>query len=144
MAERPDSLSIVVFSGDFERVHYALVLASGTAALGTPTTLFFTMGATRALLASDAEGIPGWRNLPAAENRTGGEADDDFRAKGVAGFEDLFAACVELDVRFLVCEMGLRALGLDRDSLRTDASFEHVGVATLMNGTSTDGSLLFI
>ena len=102
------------------------------------------MGATRALLAPDAAGVPGWQRLPAAGNRTGGAADDDFRAKGVAAFEDLFAACVELDVRFLVCEMGLRALGLERDSLRKDALFEHVGVATLMNGASADGSLLFI
>ena len=31
----PEKLSIVVFSGEFDKVHYALVLASAAAAMGT-------------------------------------------------------------------------------------------------------------
>ena len=42
--ERPEKLSIVVFSGDFDKIHYALVMASAAAAIDIPATLFFTMG----------------------------------------------------------------------------------------------------
>jgi peroxiredoxin family protein len=43
LAER-DRLSVVLLSGDFERVHYALCLASAAAALERPVTLFVTLG----------------------------------------------------------------------------------------------------
>ena len=45
----PDKLSIVVYSGKFDEVHYALVMASAAAAVGRPVTLFFTMDACIAL-----------------------------------------------------------------------------------------------
>ena len=38
-------LAIIVFSGDYDRVHYALAMASAAAAVSRPATLFFTMGA---------------------------------------------------------------------------------------------------
>ena len=36
--------------------------------------------------------------------------------RGVGDFETLLQACVELGARFIVCEMGLRSLGIDRAS----------------------------
>ncbi|NJO67759.1 MAG: hypothetical protein HC826_02220, partial [Rhodospirillales bacterium] len=65
------ALSIIAFSGDYERVHYALVLASAAAAIGGPATMFFTGEAIRALVGED-----GWRLLPAAGGAMGGEIDD--------------------------------------------------------------------
>ena len=55
-------LSIVVHSGAFDRVHYALMMAAAAAAVDRPVTLFFTMGATQALRRPD-----GWVNLSGAE-----------------------------------------------------------------------------
>ena len=45
----PEKLSLIVQSDDFDRVHYALVLASAALATGKPVTLLFAMAATRAL-----------------------------------------------------------------------------------------------
>lgn len=143
-AASPDKLSIVVFSGDFERVHYALVMASGAAAIGKPATLFFTMQACRALARPGEGGAPAWRALPADGNRLAGNVDDGFAARNVATFEELLAACVELGVRFLVCEMGLRAIGMDRGSLRDDVPIEEGGVVTFLSDASSDGAMLFI
>ena len=42
-SESPRKLSLVVFSGSFEKVHYALVMASAALASGREATLFFTM-----------------------------------------------------------------------------------------------------
>ena len=65
----PDKLSIVVFSGDFERVHYALATAAAAAAVDRPTTLFFTMEAIHALARRRGDGTPGWTALEGAATR---------------------------------------------------------------------------
>ena len=135
----PDKLSVVVFSGDFERVHYALAMASAAAAVDRPTTLFFTMAACHALGKRLTDGRPGWSALPGAPGR-----DAEFAARGVATFEELFEACVDLKVTMMVCEMGLRAKDLTTDDLCQD--FEHVegGIVTFLNDASRDGAMLFI
>ncbi|MBT3358254.1 MAG: hypothetical protein HN403_01345 [Rhodospirillales bacterium] len=138
----PDKLSIVVFTGDFDKVHYALVLASGAAAVGKAVTLFFTMDACHAL----KKGAASWRSLPTSrrDGKTGGDMDDGFADAGVATFEELLSACPELGVRFMVCEMGLKAIGLERADLRDDIPFEDGGVVTFVTDASADGTMLFI
>ncbi|TXL70188.1 hypothetical protein FHP25_35745 [Vineibacter terrae] len=131
------SLSIIALSGDFERVHYALAMASAARAVGRDVTLFFTQGALHALR-HDRHGRPGWAALPAdltSDGQTGAARDDDFKARGVGDFETLLAACVELGVRFIVCEMGLRAQGIDPASLRGDLVYEVAGIVTLLEAT---------
>ena len=139
MPAAPDKLSIVVFSGDFERVHYALSMAAAAAAIDRPATLFFTMGAIHMLGHRLDDGRPGWQALPGAAKR-----DAEFADRGVATFEELFSACVALDVKMLVCEMGLRAVGLTAAELRQDFSIGEGGVVTFLNDASADGAMLFI
>jgi peroxiredoxin family protein len=54
------------------------------------------------------------------------------RARGVAGFEELLQACTALEVEFMVCEMGLRTLGLTPDALRSEIPLGLGGLATLL------------
>lgn len=138
-------LALVVFAGAFDRVHYALVMAAAAAAIGRPVTLFFTMEACRLLLAPGPDGTPAWRRLSAGERKgTAGAMDDDFKRRGIGDFELLLTSCRELGVRFLVCEMGLRAIGLQRSDLRADVAIEEGGVVTFLNDVPTGGSVLFI
>jgi peroxiredoxin family protein len=132
VAER-ERLCIVLLSGSFERVHYGLCMASAAAALEQPVTLFVTLGALRALVAADATGRPGWMDLAGAEDAADGAAlDARNRARGVAGFEELLQSCTALEVEFMVCEMGLRTLGLAPDALRSELRLEPGGLATLL------------
>ncbi len=146
----PDKLSIIVYSGAYDRVHYALVLAAAAAAIGRQATLFFTMGACRALTRAGADGKPAWRRLPMSEDlgdnkaATGGARDDRYGKTGVATFEELLASCVQFGVKFMVCEMGLRAMGLEDDGLRDDVPIEAGGVVSFLNDASKDGAVLFI
>jgi peroxiredoxin family protein len=140
----PDKLSVLVLSGAYERVHYALVLASSAAAIGKPATLFFTDQALRALRRAEAGSAPGWRSLSATAGFDGGGVDDDYRARGVAGFEELLAACVELGVRFIACEMGLRAMNLEPFALRSDIPIEVAGVVTFLADASAKGAMLVL
>lgn len=143
---RPDKLSVIVYDGHFDKVHYALVMASAAAAIGRPVTLFFTMQACRALLKPGADGRPGWAALPLsdASGHDGGARDADYAAKKIGAFEELLAACVALEVRFMVCEMGLRAEGLDEAELRDDVPVEISGVVSFIGDASKDGAMLFI
>lgn len=135
----PDKLSIVVFSGEFDRIHYALVLAAGALASNRPVTLFFTMWAARALEAGG-----GWRRLKASDGRDGAGFDADLTARGAAGFEELLEACLALGASLMVCEMGLKALGLELAALRKDLAITPGGVVTFLADASRDGAMLFI
>jgi peroxiredoxin family protein len=142
---RPDKLSIIVFSGTFERVHYALVTAAASLAADIPATLFFTMGACRALAKPGAEGRPGWHGLPLAEEAGGAaERDHRFRQAGLAGFEDLLSACVALKTTVMVCEMGLKAEGMTLADLRDDIPVAPGGMVTFLADASRDGTVIFV
>jgi len=93
-------LSLIVRAGDYESVHYALALASAALAVNKPAVLFFTMSGLRALMGPPAT-LDDWGR------------DALMRERGVGDFETLLQACVELGARFIVCEMGLRALGIE-------------------------------
>lgn len=135
-----DKLSIVVFSGDFDRVHYALVMAAAAVASNTPVTVFFTMWAGRAL-----EKDQGWKRLRVSDGSMTAEAmDAQFKAKGVGTFEELLDACVALGVTFMVCEMGLKALCMDPDGLRDDVPVQGGGVVTFLADASKDGAMVFV
>ena len=132
MAEK-SRLSLVVFSGDFARVHYALAMAAGALSIGRPVTLFFTMGAIRALGRND-----GWRSMPGAEQ------DMEHADRGVGRFAELLEAVVELGGTVMVCEMGLRAIGLTQVDLRPDVPVVEGGIVTFLNQLDPGGSSLFI
>ena len=137
-AEAGRRLRVLLLGGTYDRAHYALATAATAGALDRPVTLFVTLGATRAFLGPDRDRRPGWARLPlspelSAPDCPDGEAlDARYRRRGVAGFEDLLEACRGLNVRFMVCEMGLRALDVDGGALRPDVAFEPGGLATLL------------
>lgn len=112
-----EPLGILLISGTHERAHYAFVMASGAAALGRTVVLFATNAGCKALL-KDLSGLD--------------DAARDVRIQqaGVAGLEELREAALELNVRTIACEAGLRAEGIDPAGLlpRTEVA----GVATFL------------
>jgi len=143
MTEGGERLAVIVHSGDVERVHYALALASAAAALNVPATLFFTMGGIRALLA-DKPGAPGWHALlPGESGRSPAEREALLEERGAATFAELLAACIELGVVFMVCEMGLRAAGIAASDLRADVAIRQGGIVTLLR-EAEGGKIVFV
>ncbi|HZH27370.1 MAG TPA: DsrE/DsrF/DrsH-like family protein [Azospirillaceae bacterium] len=132
------SLAVIVQSGGFDHVHYALVMASTAAATGRRTVLFFTGRALRALA-----GPQGWLELDRGDDgTTPASRNAAMRAAGVGDFETLLSACAELGVRFIACEMGMRLAGLRHDQLRKDFDIEQAGMATLLN--AADGPIVHV
>ena len=120
--------SLVLHDGAYDRLHYALVMASAAAAIGRRVTL---------LLAGDAVHLLAKTWQPPAEDATA-------RAKGVAGIEELLDACNELGTRIIVCETALVLADLTTDDLRTDITWESGGFVSYLNAAGDDGQMLFI
>lgn len=119
-----EGLTIIFLSGAYRRVHFGLAMAAAALATNRPTTLFFTMEAIDALIADK-----GWRDLDG--DRPAEEQDAKLAAEGVGTFEELLEGCAALGGRFIVCDMGLRAMRLAPDLLRDDIAIEIAGLATL-------------
>src|SRR5690606_20803230 len=80
----PLPLGVLLLSGGHERAHYALVLATGAAAIGRPTILFASNAGCRLLL-----------RPPAAELLSDAR-EATLEARGVAGIGALLEAAREL------------------------------------------------
>ncbi len=113
MAAEP--LGLLLISGGHERAHYAFVLAAGAAALGRPVVLFATNQGCRALL---------------ADFSSFADRDEAVRAAGVAGLAELREAAMELGVRLIACEAGLRVASVAAGALLQGV--EVAGVATFL------------
>ena len=113
-----EPLGLLLLSSSHDRAHYAFVLASGAAALGRTVVLFATNRGCLGL-AKD------WSGLDDAGR------DARVTASGVAGLDELREASIELGVRLIACEAGLRAEGIDPDSLLPRV--EVAGVVTFLS-----------
>jgi peroxiredoxin family protein len=119
-------LGLLLLSGSHDRAHYAFVLAAGAAALGRRVVLFATNRGCLGL-AKD------WSGLDDSAR------DSRIQSAGVAGLEELREASIELDVRLIACEAGLRAEGIDPASLLPQV--EIAGVATFLSAVG-DGQIV--
>jgi peroxiredoxin family protein len=144
MAKAKAALNLVLVSDLYERVHYALVMASAAAATGRKVRLFLSMGALRALARGMAE-RPGWHDLsPAPGGLSPMDQDRAFAAAGIATFEELLQATVALGGEIMACEMGMRAIGLARHDLRSDIAVAEGGVVTFLEAAEGTGPILFV
>lgn len=119
-------LCLIVLDGGYDRIHYALVLASAAAAIDRPVTLFFSGRALVALTPG------GWRRL----ERDPKVQDAYLGSRNLATFETLLDACRDLGVRFVACEMGLRAMDIGADDLAPELAVEIAGAVTALNAAA--------
>ncbi len=113
-----DGFGVLLLSGTHDRAHYAFVIATGAAALGRDVTVFATNAGCRALLAD-------WGTLDGAGR------DALVQSRGVAGLDTLREAAVDLGIRLIACEAGLRAEALDTALLLPGVTV--AGVATFLS-----------
>lgn len=111
------TLGVLLLDGSHERAHYALVVATGAAALGRDVVLFATNGGC-ALLLQESPLLADAR-------------EEMIVARGVAGIATLAEAASELGIRRIVCEAGLRAEGLQDAPLAPGV--ETAGIATFLS-----------
>jgi len=120
-------LGILLLSGGHERAHYALVLATGAAALGREVTLFATNAGCRLFLAAQPLVVDAREALLAG--------------RGVAGIATLLDAAGELGIRRIACEAGLRAEAIPASAL--GPGIEVAGVVTFLSAVG-DGQIVTV
>jgi len=160
MSDDNNRAVIIVLSGDMEKVFAALIIATGCAAAGMDTTLFFTfwgLNAIRKGTPSQAKSFLG--KMMGLMNRGGINRLNPSRFsfggigrilfnkmmgdKKVPSLEELRKTALELDVRLLACKMTMDVLEIARDDLIPEVE-NVVGVATLVKEAANSKIQLFI
>ena len=155
-----DAATIIVFSGDLDKVLAGFVLASGAAAAGLETSMFFTFWGLSALKKKQA--AAGQKNLmekmfavmtPASSESLGTSKMNFFgmgavmlrkmmKDKEIASLEELMGIARELDVKMIACTMSMDAMGVAREELIDGLTYG--GVATYMADAVRSRVTLFI
>ena len=154
-----DKATIVVFSGDMDKVFAAFIIATGCAAAGMDTTLFFTFWGLNAIRKDTLTGKGfmakmlgllnrgGLNRLPPSKFNFGGAGRWMFKKmmddKGVTSLEELRETMLALDVHLLACEMSMKVMEIDREDLIDDVE-NVVGVATFVKEAAGSAIQLFI
>lgn len=155
-----DRVSLVVFSGELDRLIAAFVIATGAAAMGTEVNMFFTFWGTAALrkkvptkkntlerLISSM--IPGGtRKAKTSRLQLAGGGPVLFRhlmkKNGVASLDDMLEMSKDMDININICTMSMDLLGFQ------EAEFSHLpdvcycGAATFLEAALPSRVSMFI
>lgn len=157
-----NALSMVVFSGELDKLLAAFVIATGAAASEMRVSMFFTFWGTAALKKDGpqeagktlVERMFGWM-LPGGLHRRRLSRMDmcgigrrmmaaEMRKKGTPDLESLISIAQECDVEVNVCEMSMSLMGITREELISYPKMKLCGVATFLETASKAGTTLFI
>jgi peroxiredoxin family protein len=152
-------VTLVVFSGDLDRVLAAFVIATGAAAMGQQVSMFFTFWGLTVLKKStsfDDKSLfqkmmalmsPGSsQGLPVSKMNYFGVGAKMLRsmmkAKNVTSLEDMIALARELGIRMIACEMSRDVMGISQSELMD--GLECGGVATFLADALKSRASFFI
>ena len=154
-----NKLTLIVISGDFDKVFAAFTIASGAAAIGMDVVMFFTFWGLKAIQTGALTGRGLFARMAGLMNRGGlgaiGPSRLNFggmgrwmfklmmKQRGVAGLPELRQACIDLGVRFLPCETSMQVLELQKNDFIPEAEAS-VGVATMLEHARESKIQLFI
>jgi peroxiredoxin family protein len=152
--------TLVVFSGDLDKVLAAFVIATGAAAAGLETTMFFTFWGLAPLKKKGA--APGRKSLkekmfsmmtPSGSTSLHTSKLDFFgmgaamlrsmmKDKQIASLEELMELGRDLGIKLIACTMSMDAMGVAKEELID--GLEYAGVATYMADAATSRVTLFV
>ena len=158
---RRKGATLVVFSGDWDKVMASLVIANGAAAMGGPVTMFFTFWGLNALRKEQAVAAPGktlldkmfGKMMPRGLGKLGlskmnmagiGNPMFTWRMKqlDLPNPHGLMEAARKAGIRIVACSMSMDAMGLKKEELLDGV--EIGGVADFLGASETTGTNLFI
>ncbi|MGN0282325.1 MAG: DsrE/DsrF/DrsH-like family protein [Prevotella sp.] len=153
-------LSIIAFSGDFDKLTAVFTLATGAAAVGYEVNVFFTFWGLDAIKQKQGRAFVGGNWLtklfgfmmggvkvaPTSRFNFLGASPKIFRSlmrkNNVATLEELIDAAKVLRVNMYACEMAMHILGLKREDFFPEVK-DVLGVASFLK-LSERGQTLFI
>jgi len=157
-----NKLSMVVFSGDLDKVLGAFIIATGAVAMGMEAVMFFTFWGTPVLRdknknvgGKDMMGKMFGTMLPKGTGAVklsnmnmGGMGTAMMKSlmkkKNVATLEQMLEMAEELDVKIYVCEMSMDLMGFKREEMIAYKGLTFCGVAKFLEEAKDSRVQLFI
>ncbi len=152
--------TLVVFSGEMDKVLAALIIAQGAVAQGKNVTLFFTFWGLNALRKSDVKVrnktfmekmfgamMPkGSKKLPLSNMNMLGMGPvmikGIMKKKHVDDLDTMIKKSQKAGVRFIACTMSMDLMGIKKEELID--GIEYAGVATYISSNENVGTTLFV
>ncbi len=157
-----NKVSMIVFSGDLDKVLASFVIATGAVAMGMDAVMFFTFWGTPMLRdknkkvgGKDIMGKMFGAMLPTGTGDTklskmnmGGMGTVMMKSlmkkKNVASLEQMLEMAEELGVRIFVCEMSMDLMGFKREEMIDYKGLTFCGVAKFLEEAQNSKIQLFI
>jgi peroxiredoxin family protein len=157
-----DQLSMIVFSGDMDKVLAAFVVATGARAMDMEVKMFFTFWATAVLRdkkkvgkGKDFMSAMLSKMLPKGSTETkisklnmGGMGTTMLKSimkkKGISSLESLIETAGELGVEIAICQMSMDLMGFKKDEMIDYPNLSYVGVGTYLSDAEESKIQLFI
>jgi peroxiredoxin family protein len=157
-----DQLSMVVFSGDLDRILAAFIIATGAAAMYEKVVMFFTFWGTSVLrdlqkTVTKKDLIPrmfgqmlpkGAGQLRLSQMNMAGIGTRMLKGlmkkKGVMSLEDLMKTAADFGVEIIVCEMSMDLMGFKMDEFIDYPNISLAGAATFLQEAGRSKVTLFI
>jgi len=155
-------VSMIVFSGDLDKVLASFVIATGSVAMGMEVVMFFTFWGTPVLRdknksvgGKDTMGKMFGAMLPKgtgavklSQMNMGGMGTAMMKSlmkkKNVASLEQMLEMAEELGVKIYVCEMSMDLMGFKREEMIDYKGLEFCGVAKFLEEANNSRIQLFI
>ncbi|MCX6256353.1 MAG: DsrE/DsrF/DrsH-like family protein [Bacteroidia bacterium] len=157
-----DQLSMVVFSGDLDKILAAMIIATGAAAYDMTVKLFFTFWATSALRDPEKSGkgknlvekmfgmmLPkGSRKVKLSKMNMCGMGTSMIKGimkkHKVASLPEMIKTAGELGVVINICEMSMNLMGFKKEEMIDYPGLTVCGVATFLADAQESKIQLFI
>jgi peroxiredoxin family protein len=157
-----DQISIIVFSGDLDKVLAAMIIATGARAMDMEVKMFFTFWGTTMLRDKNksAKGkdfmskmfgmmLPkGSSKLKLSKLNMGGMGTDMLKGlmkkKNVASLEQLIETAAELEVEINICQMSMDLMGFKKEEMIDYPNLKYCGVGTYLADADESRVQLFI
>jgi peroxiredoxin family protein len=158
--DQANELSMIVFSGDLDKVLAAFIIANGAAVMDKPVTMFFTFWGLNVLRRSErvpvkkglVERMFGWmmprgaNKLTLSKMNMGGMGTMMMKRamaqKNVYSLPALMQSARDAGVRMVACTMSMQVMGIAQEELIDGVEFG--GVASFLDAADRSKTTLFI
>jgi peroxiredoxin family protein len=148
--EKAERVSIVLHSGDMDKLYSALIIGNGALAMGMEASIFFTFWGLQRLRKDDSWAMPpaGLDKGPLSKMHMLGLGkimmQQRMNNKNVASLERLMADYRDLGGTILACDMTMDIMGVNKEDLREDLIDDFAGVGTFIQQSRDSAVSLFI
>jgi peroxiredoxin family protein len=137
-----DKTTIIVHSGDMDKIYSALIIANGALSMGMEASLYFTFWGLQRLQKGGLEkGSLSKMNMMGLGKKM---IKGRMEKANVVSFEKLMRDFKELGGKIIACEMTMEIMGVKKEDLRQDLIDDYGAVGTYINEARESKITLFI